>query len=54
MGDLMWVLGENGKYVLVDGLTVVDAAVANIMSDHKVAFDTLAFQEEADAESCEE
>ena len=46
----MWVPGENGKYVLVDDLTVVDA-VDNIMRAHKRAFDALG---EPDAESGEE
>jgi hypothetical protein len=50
MGDLMWVLGEDGRYVLVDDLTVIDA-VDNIMEKHKKAFDVLG---EAYVESSEE
>lgn len=50
MGDLVWVLGEDGKYALVDDLTVIDA-VDNIMGAHKKAFDVLG---ESDAESVEE
>lgn len=45
MGDLMWVLGEYGKYVLVDDLTVVDA-VDNIMGAHKRAFGVLGDEKE--------
>lgn len=46
----MWVPGENGKYVLIDDFTVVDA-VDNIIGAHKRAFDVLG---ESYVESSEE
>ena len=46
----MWVQGEDGNYVLVDDLTIVDA-VDNIMAKHKKAFDVLG---ESYVESSEE
>ena len=46
----MWVLGEDGKYVLIDDLTVIDA-VDDIMAKYKKAFDVLG---ESYVESSEE